>query len=43
MLYKIYISKKIIEKHTSKDLQNTYKFSKIHDYKNKNDNFNMEI
>ena len=36
-------SKKIIEEDTFEDLQDTYEFSKNHDYERDKDNFDMEI
>ena len=36
-------SKKIIEEDTFEDLQDTYEFSKNHDYENEKDDFGMEI
>ena len=36
-------SKKIIEEETFNDLQDTYEFSKNHDYEREKDDFEMEI
>ena len=36
-------SKKIIEEDTFEDLQDTYEFSKNHDYDREKDDFEMEI
>ena len=36
-------SKKIIEEDTFEDLQDTYEYSKNHDYKRDKDDFEMEI
>lgn len=36
-------SKKIIEEDTFEDLQDTYEFSKNHDYDKEKDDFEMEI
>ena len=36
-------SKKIIEEDTFEDLQDTYEFSKNHDYEREKDDFEMEI
>lgn len=36
-------SKKIIEEDTFEDLQDTYEFSKNHDYDKEKDNFDLEI
>ena len=36
-------SKKIIEEGTFEDLQDTYEFSKNHDYERDKDDFDMEI
>ena len=36
-------SKKIIEEETFDDLQDTYEFSKNHDYEREKDDFEMEI
>ena len=36
-------SKKIIEEDTFEDLQDTYEFSKNHDYEREKDDFEMQI